>query len=129
MDVDGALIVTLGLTKDRHEELLVVWQDRVEKHDLGKIASIGAAVWGAGRGVESMPIGSVASVETKREGLYSRLEFYGSGNSISFRHTGLDASKIREQVMSLKQEATLCLRLGGRKTRRPSGAPARGRRA
>ena len=101
LDLDGALIVAHDLSKDSAWETLIVWPDRVEKHNHGKVGSI----FGSGKGVESMPIGNVASVEARNDGIYGRLDVHGSGNSIGFRTSQPQAHRIRGVVMDLMQKA------------------------
>src|SRR5690242_5582022 len=74
LDVEGALIVAHDLNKDSAYETLVVWPDRVEKHNHGKVASF----LGSGKGVESMPMANVSSVEARNDGIYGKVEVHGS---------------------------------------------------
>jgi hypothetical protein len=99
LDVDGALVVAHDINKASAYETLIVWPDRVEKHNHGKLGSL----FGSGKGVESMLIGNVASVEARNDGIFGKLDVHGSGNSISFRTSQPEAHKIRPIVMDLMQ--------------------------
>ena len=99
LDVDGALVVAHNINKDSAYETLIVWPDRVEKHNHRKLGSL----FVSGKGVESMLIGNIASVEARNDGIYGKLDVHGSGNSISFRTSQPEAHKIRAIVMDLMQ--------------------------
>lgn len=98
---DGALVVTHTVTEDLNTETLIVWADRVELHGHGKPLSL----LGAGKGVESMPISSVASVEARNEGVWGVVEIHGSGNSIKTRVSQGEAPRVRQIIADLVHKA------------------------
>jgi len=99
LNTDGALAVAHNLNKEAAYETLIVWADRVELHNHGKVATL----LRAGKGVESMPISSVASVETRNDGIFAVLEVHGSGNSIKVRMSQPEAPRVRQVISDLVQ--------------------------
>ena len=97
IDVEGALAVAHDMNKDNAFETLVVWPDRVEKHNHGKVASM----FGSGKGAEAIPVGNIASVQASNSGVFGKLEIHGSGNSINYRTSQPQAHHLQAIVMEL----------------------------
>lgn len=96
---DGALFVADGLTERAAHFTFLVWPDRVEIHNYGQVGSL----FRTGKGVESMPIVNVASVQSRAESLFGIIEVHGSGNSIEARLSQPEASRAREVIAELVQ--------------------------
>ena len=101
VDTSGSLACAHVLQEGLASSVVVVWPDRVEVHSKGRAASI----TGQGAGVQSMPTGSVASVDNAVDGLFSTVRVHGSGHSLEFKAGQNDAGVLRQVILDAAQAA------------------------
>lgn len=94
---EGAIAVAHDLSEDTAHCTFILWPDRVEIHNHGKVGSL----TGKGAGVESIPLSRVASVDVARKGVFSVVRVHGSGHSLEYRTDSIQGPRLRREVMAL----------------------------
>ncbi|QDB80015.1 SHOCT domain-containing protein [Georgenia wutianyii] len=94
IDVSGA--VAVGHTfDDSADQFLVVFADRVELINQGKIGSL----LRANAGAETIPTSRISSVESRNKGIWSVLEIHTSGNVVEFKADHASGPYLREVIL------------------------------
>jgi hypothetical protein len=96
--IDDALFVWHGVNSIGDSfHTLVIRPDRVEMHNHATLGSI----LKQGRGVESMPIASIISVDARNEGLFGELHLQTAAGSIRARMNQVQAERARQVIAEL----------------------------
>ena len=100
-DVTGSVVCAHVFQDGLASCVVGVWPDRVEVRSKGQAGSL----LGKGAGTQSMPAGSVASVDTAGKGLVTIMRVHGSGNSLEFETGPVDAEILRAAILEVAQAA------------------------
>jgi hypothetical protein len=100
VSTDGALVVAHDF-QNNQDNFLLVFPDRVDIHRGAKIGSL----MGSGRGVESYPMSSITSAQTKFSGIWCTLQFTASNVEVEFRGPQTFIPEARDAIMQAKASA------------------------
>lgn len=100
-DVTGSVVCAHVFQDGLASCVVGVWPDRVEVRSKGRAGSL----LGKGAGTQSMPAGSIASVDTAGKGVMSLVRVHGSGNSLEFEAGQIDAEILRAAILEVAQAA------------------------
>lgn len=96
VDLDGVIIFDDSFDDGAYEYLLV-FQDRVEYINMGKISTITKK----GKGTEVIPISRISSVQTRKKVIFEIVEIKTSGATIEFKSTTLVAPQLKSTILEL----------------------------
>ena len=94
VNVDGALAVGHTI-EDSGEQFLVVFPDRIDLVNRGKMGSL----LRSGAGTESIPTSRISSVECANKGISAVLEVHTSGNHLEFKADVLTGPYLRDVIL------------------------------
>lgn len=94
VDVAGALAVGHDLNDDAAHCTFVVWPDRVELHNHGKIGSVTRS----GAGVTTLPLAQVSSVSANNAGIYGLVQVVAGVQVLEFRTNQIEAPALADAV-------------------------------
>ncbi|MCM3662499.1 SHOCT domain-containing protein [Georgenia satyanarayanai] len=94
IDVSGSVAVGY-VFDDSADKFLVVFPDRVELINRGKMGSL----LRAGAGAETVPTSRISSVESRNKGIWNVLEIHTSGNVVEFKADHVSGPYLREVIL------------------------------
>lgn len=95
-DLDGCLMLDDSFD-DGAFEYLLIFQDRVEYINDGKMSLIGKR----GKGVEVIPMSRISSVSTKRKLVFEVVQITTSGQTIEFKSDPFNAPLLKAKILEL----------------------------
>jgi hypothetical protein len=96
VSLDGVIIFDDSFDDGAYEYLLV-FSDRVEYINMGKISTLTKK----GKGTEVIPISRISSVQTRRKIIFEIVEIKTSGATIEFKSTPMVAPQLKSTILEL----------------------------
>jgi hypothetical protein len=100
-NLDGCLMLDDSFD-DGAFEFLLVFQDRVEYVNDGKLSVIGKR----GKAVEVIPISKISAVSTKKKLVFELVQITTSGQVIEFQSDPYNAPKLKSKILELMNAST-----------------------
>lgn len=98
MERAGRGVIFEGISHDEGRNAQVsLYRDRVERIQARSRLSMSSAK----QDMEITPIKSVSSVQAKKDGLWTKVRVFASGNTIEFRFSHVEAQQFRDAIMEL----------------------------